>query len=249
LPKNLTLYTPLEDVRRGVALLERSETSYVKKRPTLSLLSLRPDVFPTDAEWAEAVELSKDAANRSWANYSPFANVAESLAAACKDGRVKTATRPAAGGALDQRDWHFWNSESLWFRFISCKVDAENPFARDRIADGGHWLFVERSSFRALVAGGDDKSVSLPTSNDATLMEAARRGRRRGRPPIHDWEAYAIQFGKMVEAGEITVDTSASGIAQKLLDWACLKWEHLPESSTVQEKIRDWRASARTALE
>lgn len=240
LPSTLSLYMAIEDIQRGVTLLERYSTKYSERRPGGTLLTSKPDVFPTDDEWAEAVSLAKQETEESWRNYLPFLQVSVMLATACRDGTVQMATRPIEGGPFAAKDWHFWNGESVHRRFGTCRVDEAKPFAAQTVKEGGSWLFIERTSLETFIKGPSPSANAEPERFEA-IEKAARPRRRPGRPRVHSWETMAIEYSRLATTKAFNEETSTSAIADKLLDWAADRWENLPEKSTVEDKVSVWR--------
>lgn len=240
LPTSLSLFTQLEDIQRGVRLLERQRTKYTERRPAETILTPRPNVFPTDDEWEEAVALAKREFEASWQLYLLFFRVSDALANACLDGHICTATRAIDGGAFTPKDRDFWNGETVYRRFETCRVDEAAPFTSQVVKDGGSWLFMERASLETFIQGPSASPAPEPERVEA-IEQATRRRRRPGRRPVHDWEAMAIEYSRLATSKSITEESTTSGIADTLLDWAAERWTSMPEKSTVEDKVREWR--------
>ena len=220
LPGKLDLYTPLEEIRRGVDLLRGQEGSYREREPFRSILALSPydsvaSPFPTGAEWSQAVALAKAASEQSWSQYWPFVATGKGLADACTLGRVKTATRPIEGGLQTEQEWHFWNGEALWRRFETCRIDATAHFNFSTGSNVTSWLYIDRGTFDGFLT----KNAAAAPAPDVDLAskEQVRRGRRAGRPPVYVWDKMVAEFARMVHEGEVGEARSTRQIAASSL--------------------------------
>ena len=244
LPPALNLYTPLEDIRRGVHFLGGVEGSYRSRMPMGALFSLGAisrSPFPTEAEWTQAVALARETAEQTWSAYLPFVNVAVRLADACKGGLVKTATRPLTGGEPIAQEWHFWNSERQWLRFETCRIDPNEPFNVISGRSGNSWLFVEQKTLNELLAGRPTSGV--PTvAVEAEIKDQVRKARAAGRPTRYAWDEMMGEFGRMIHEGEVFAGKATRQIASELVEWATSRWDEIPDLKTVEDKVRVWRS-------
>lgn len=245
LPETMDLFTPIEEIRRGVDLLRSASGSYASRTsrgllPTMAF-SMSPSPFPTDAEWAQAVAIAKSEVDIAWSAYLPFAQVASRLAEACQLGTVKTATRPPAGGEPKEREWHFWNSENLWLRFETCRVDEDSPFDTAATHSGGSWLFIERKSFNEFIAGPPQYIEPTPVI-EAEIKEQIRRPRRSGRSAKYDWSVPARELARIIREEGISESTTTASLAVRLADYLSDKWTEVPDPKTLEDKVREWRA-------
>ena len=245
LPEEFDLYTPLEDIRRAAHILQSVSESYAA-RTRMGLLAAFPTTsgqspFPTDTEWALAVATAKDDAERGRSAYLPFVFVAVGLAEACQLGTVKTATRPSAGGEPSEREWHFWNSEHLWLRFETCRIDEDNPFDTAASHSEGSWLFFDRKSFNEFVAGRPPNIEPTPAI-DAEIKEQIRRPRRSGRSVKYEWAVPARELARIIREEGISESTTTASLAVRLADFLADKWTEVPDPKTLEDKVREWRA-------
>jgi hypothetical protein len=74
-----------------------------------------------------------------------WANVAQKIAIACKDGTLGSAIRAKEGGEFIKLKDHHWNTENFTTRFFRCDMSRSYPFAEDRLR-GSHWIYVTRDS-------------------------------------------------------------------------------------------------------
>ncbi|MEH3037871.1 MAG: hypothetical protein PGN23_15500 [Sphingomonas adhaesiva] len=83
--------------------------------------------------------------------------VAAMILAGAQSGALNTMARPFYGGAAIQLPADTWEIDSAMVRLAWCGLDPERPF--DLNAAPTHWLFVERESLDAFVAGIEQGSL------------------------------------------------------------------------------------------
>jgi hypothetical protein len=74
-----------------------------------------------------------------------WANVAQKIAVACKDGTLGSAIRAKEGGEFIKLKDHHWNTENFTARFFRCDMSRSYPFAKGRLRRS-HWIYVMRDS-------------------------------------------------------------------------------------------------------
>lgn len=243
LPESLWLSTPRSEIERGVRILRQSETSYTRRvgfgRGLLANLS--ESEFPTTEEWAEAVRLVKVAREQSWPLLLPFLKTEVALWRACLEGKIQSATRGYNGGAIEEREWHFWNYELAWARFDLCRVDPTQPHLSSTQTKPYDWLFIEENSLESfLTAPSPDASLIADATERVRASEPTRR--RAGRRAKYDWQKMAAEFATLCGTGEIDDDASNSEIADLLLDRFSEIWEELPDKRSVEARVSEWRS-------
>lgn len=240
LPEHLSIYTPIEDIRRAVRVLQDNCETY-RARSGMSLLSsgVGPD-FPTRTEWELAREIiARDSAAK-WTKFRPYLKIAGELSNGFKTGIVSSATRGFLGGEPMGKEWHFWNIEHSWLRFDTCRVAEDEPFGPKHVAGSGLWLFADKKSFERLLEGS---AAPAPEGfSDPVSAQTLTRGRPAGRSTRYNWDVLAGQFARMVHDEGIPQDGSNRQIARRLADWASENLDDAPEENTIRPKVAIWRA-------
>ena len=124
--------------------------------------------MPTEAEWAEAVTISRTLSEQSNQAFDRFLEVCVALTSLFKRGRLATALRGFDGGPEYPADQAFWYTENFWSRFHTCQVHPERPYGRDVMPSGGLLIYIDRQSLETLLKG----DTAEQRSNEA-LAKAA----------------------------------------------------------------------------
>lgn len=250
LPVDYSTYTPIEEIRRATSILGSISSSYNRRpREGMATTLTMGTTFPTTDEWAEAVAEAKIRSDRFWARYIVFYRTAVVLSGACKEGLVKSATRPHDGGEPIARPWHFWNLERSWIRFDTCRVDPTDEFSANAYSEHGHWLFFEKSSFDTFLMGKEE--LAQPKVLVESDIAAAKKvnARPRGRPPAFDWDEIVAEFNRIAHEEGIPDETSTSSVARRLGDYCLDKWGKSPDEDYLRGKVGVWRSRIRLRTE
>lgn len=240
LPDQLSLFTPVSEIERGIKLLRQTESAYGTRVGVGSGLfrNWSESEFPTTAEWAEAVQLAKEQQAVAWRKVLPFLKAQIALEQACLRQTVKSGTRGRLGGQITAQEWHFWNYENAWMRFGLCRVDPASPHQLPLATESGDWIFIELASLQAYLSG------PLPVVEASQANAAAARAKSRergGRRTQYDWRHLAEKFGEFAEQGQFGSKDSASRIADSLLDAVAEAWDKLPDKRMVEERVAEWQ--------
>jgi hypothetical protein len=168
LPEELHAFVQSVDLLRGCRLLFDHHPPYFTRCPSLNVFARLP--IPTDCEWARAVEINRQIADRRQAEFNRFNEVCSRLANAFKQGTILTATRDVVGGLMVSQDRWFWNTENFWWRFATCRVDLLAPYHAAPTVIGGDYLFVDQASLNAALQPSE-QPVQAPAQPDVTQDE------------------------------------------------------------------------------
>lgn len=241
LPEQLTLYTPLEEIRRGCEALRVCSNSYRERvvESAATLMSSWSDDFPTKAEWREAVAHVRQQSISSWDRFVLFITVARELSEACKAGRIQSFLRPAQGGQPIEKPWYFWNVERSWSRFETCRVDPNHEYTLSPTPATGHWLFLDRPAF-----DGFCRDRAKPAERPAEVapeVERIRRSKPRGRPRGDQIDMLAGYYARLLAAGEFTDETSTREVARRIFEFAAETCENPHDEEYIRERVAIWR--------
>ena len=239
LPADYSTYTPIEEIRRATSILVTIPSSY-NNRPGEGMATFLTmgNSFPTTSEWNEAVAVAKVRSDQFWDRFLLFHHIVTMLSQACKFDQIKTATRPHDGGEPSTRPWHFWNMERSWVRFDTCRIDPKDEFSAKPFAGQGHWLFFDKQSFEAYMAG--EQEATLPEPSTIEDLAAVKRSRPRGRPRGNQIDVIAGRFTQMVANSEITAESKVRDIARRLADWAAIEFEVPLDEGYIRERTTIW---------
>ena len=104
-----------------------------------------------------------------------WANVAQKIAVACKDGTLGSAIRAKEGGEFIKLKDHHWNTENFTTRFFRCDMSRSYPFAKGRLRRS-HWIYVMRDSL--------DNYLGKSPATDAVMQSDTRGGSRQAASDI-----------------------------------------------------------------
>lgn len=155
LPAALSASTDASDTLRGSKLLVEHSAEYRQRCAALSRLAM-----PTDEEWTLAVSIAKLVSDDRRQAVSRYLDICHRLARTFRNGIVQTSARAFNGGPEQPLDWSLWNTEYHWSRFDCCRIDPNQPFDARPAWNGGHWLFVEITSFERALRRHQDENYS-----------------------------------------------------------------------------------------
>ncbi|MET4801210.1 hypothetical protein [Bradyrhizobium sp. LB11.1] len=147
-----------------------------------------PPPKATENEW----HLARAIVERDHAEKLPalrrLSEVQEKFISWAESGKLITAARPRAGGAIVDLPAWAWNAEGLTRRFQLCQINPEDPFSPASGGDRFWWIFIDRRSLSAAFG-------STPIKQTANLQTQCSRwlGQQFKEPNTADWNKEAFR--------------------------------------------------------
>ncbi|MBB4505971.1 hypothetical protein [Rhizobium leguminosarum] len=132
-------------------------------RPIPERRAFGPVVAPfTVEQWNEGIRLARESDERSLATRQRFSAVIGSLIECLREGRMRSALRPAQGGdysmVLPPSGWN--SEEAIYCRFSLCRMHPIKQFSGSPAGDGYQLIFVDIEGLERFLASLSPSAAS-----------------------------------------------------------------------------------------